>query len=327
MLAEPAGFDRDDLARTLRSGWGIDVVHLRYQPVGFGTHHYRVRASDGTDWFANVDELAAKTWLGSTGQQVISGLERALGTAAALRAAGLEFVHAPRPRTTGGMVAAMAGGYAVSLSGFIDGTPHPFGEFPTDQLRRRVLAALGRMHAATATVPPDLPARDRLAVPDRGALEEALTDLRTAWTGGPYAELARQLLRASTGAVRERLGRYDRLVPAVLSTSDRWVVTHGEPHAGNVMRTGDGGIRIIDWDTAAIGPRERDLWQVEPRTDQDWAAYGGASSLDPAAIELYRRWWELSEICGYTATFRAPHADDANTRVAWRELHGYLAPA
>jgi hypothetical protein len=66
---------------------------------------------------------------------------------------------------------------------------------------------------------------------------------------------------------------------------------------------------------------------VEPRTDQDWAAYGGASSLDPAAIELYRRWWELSEICGFTATFRAPHTDDANTRVAWRELRGYLAPA
>src|SRR2546421_1362490 len=58
MYAEPAGFDRAELARALLSGWGVEVARMRYEAVGFGTHHYRVRAVDGTDWFVNVDVLA-----------------------------------------------------------------------------------------------------------------------------------------------------------------------------------------------------------------------------------------------------------------------------
>ena len=63
---------------------------------------------------------------------------------------------------------------------------------------------------------------------------------------------------------------------------------------------------------------------IEPRDAADWAAYGVASE------STQRRWsstasaWELSEICGYTAEFHAPHADDENTRVSWRSLQGYL---
>ena len=40
-----------------------------------------------------------------------------------------------------------------------------------------------------------------------------------------------------------------------------WVVTHGEPHPVNVMQT-DAGRVLIDWDTVAIAPPERDLWMV-----------------------------------------------------------------
>ena len=104
--------------------------------------------------------------------------------------------------------------------------------------------------------------------------------------------------------------RYDALVPPVLSTSDIWVVTHGEPHSGNVLRTVDGGIRFVDWDTVALAPRERDLWLAAP----------GTAEGDPAALELYRLRWTLTEICIYTVLFRAPHRDDENTRAAWRGL-------
>ena len=176
------------------------------------------------------------------------------------------------------------------------------------------------MHAATGQVPPDLPARDGLAVP----LRQEFFDARAAWAGGPYAEPARALVAARADLVREMFIRYDALVPAVLSTSDGWVVTHGEPHARNVMRTNDGGIKLIDWDTVALAPRERDLWLLEPRTDEDWAAYRCATSADPVALELCRLRWPLTDICIFTATFRAPHVDDENTRVAWRGLRGYL---
>lgn len=321
MFAEPAGFDRDELVWALRDGWGVRVSDLRYEPVGFGTHHYRGTDRDGAGWFVNVDELAAKRWLGNDDSQVISNLEKALGTAAALREAGLEFVHAPLRLNQGGFVATAVDGYAVSLFNVIEGTSHPFGEFPTDAERREVLSALGRMHATTDGLPAGLPARDSLEVPQRQELFEAL---QNKWETGPYAERAKLLLEGGVDVVNDLFARYDALVSTVLSTSDVWVVTHGEPHAGNVMRPKDGGIKLIDWDTVALAPRERDLWMIEPRDDQDWAAYQQTSEADPAAIELYQLWWKLSEICGYVATFQAAHVDDANTRIAWRELQTYL---
>jgi len=212
-------------------------------------------------------------------------------------------------------------GYAVSVFGFLDGTGHAHGGFADVVLRRRVLASLGQMHRATHLVPRDLPRRDDLTIPNRKPFEAALTELDEAWSGGPYTELARQLIRDRTAHLDETFARYDALVPHVLSTVDSWVVTHGEPHAGNVM-TLDGDIALIDWDTLALAPRERDLCMIEPHDAHDRAAYSVAA--DPAAMELYRLWWDLSEICGYTTQFRAPHADDENTRVAWRSLLGYL---
>ena len=324
MYVEPVGFDRDELARILRAQWGIEVAELRYEPVGFGTHHYRVRAADGTAWFVNVDELAAKNWLGPGEPEATGGLERALRTATALHEAGLEFIHAPHRHARGGCVAGMAGGYAISVFGVIEGESQPHGEFPDAAQRRTVLAALGRMHAATDRVPPDLPVRDNLEVPNRHELFAALRDPRPSWTGGPYAESTRRLIGAYTGSIGDLFARYDTLAPVVESTSEDWVVTHGEPHAANVMRTNGGGIKLIDWDTVKLGPRERDLWMIEPQDDEDWAAYRVATAADPAAMELYQLWWRLSGICGYVATFRAPHVDDENTRAAWRNLRSYL---
>jgi spectinomycin phosphotransferase len=320
VFAEAPGFDREELTRAVRTGWGITAVELSYVPVGFGTHHYRLRAGDGSDWFVNVDEVAAKVFLGQTPTAVLAGLERALATAAALRAAGLEFVHAPRPVTAGGFVVPLAGGYAVSLVPFLDGISYPYGPFPTAAERHAALAAVGRLHAVIPTVPAT---RETLEVPRRDETLDAIAHLDQAWTGGPYSERAQTLLRERLDRVDDLFARYDLLVGAVLSTSDTWVVTHGEPHAGNVMRTAD-GFRLIDWDTVAIGPRERDLWMLDPNGEADLAAYGG-DPPDPAAMEAYRLLWTLGEICGYTLELRAPHRDDANTQVSWRSLQGYLS--
>ena len=110
---------------------------------------------------------------------------------------------------------------------------------------------------------------------------------------------------------------------AVLATSEKLPV----PKAAMIVEPGqgkDGGIKLIDWDTVALAPRGRDLWLLEPRTDEDWAAYRCATSADPAALALYRLRWPLTDICIFTATFRAPHVDDENTRVAGRGLRRYL---
>lgn len=106
MFAEPAGLDRGQLVRTLRAACRIRAAVLDYAPVGFGTHHYRVRDATGGMWFVNVDDVATKSWLGSHAPEVVRGLDRALGTA------------------SGAAVAAARGG-----AGPVRGAPELFDEF------------------------------------------------------------------------------------------------------------------------------------------------------------------------------------------------------
>lgn len=292
MYAEPRGFDRTLLAATLKRGWGIAAGELDYVPVGYGTHHYRA----GQRWWVNVDATARP-----------GKLDKALRAVLALAETGLEFVHPPKPLSNGGCVVAMPGGYAVSVFEIIEGESFQYGEFPDPELRGQVLDALGRLHTAK---PRTRPEPDSLGVPHRDTVFDGLG---RAWAGGPFGEPARELITQARRHIRALLDRYDLLVPKVLGDKGKWVVTHGEPHPGNVMRTG-GGIKLIDWDTVRLAPPERDLWMIAPET-----------GADTEAIELYRRWWELSEICSYAALLRAPHADDADTRIARRELETYLS--
>ena len=330
MFVEPRDLDRDVFVAALARTWEISVRSLRYEPVGFGTHHYVVDDDAGARWFVNVDDVFTKSWIASDPAQTADALNRALRSAVALRKAGLEFVHAPIEASDGAVVNLMDERYAVSVFNYVDGRSNEFGKFASDDERRLVLNAVGRMHSATERIPRDLPRTDTLDIPQRRELFVSLDELSTTWTGGPFAEPARELLATRVDEVRAMFARYDSLVPAVRARIDDWVVTHGEPHGSNIIRTPDGGLLMIDWDTVAIGPRERDLWMVEPRDTADWDAYtssGGAADVDPGAIELYNLWWALSEITGYIDTFRRPHVDDANTQVAWRELQNYLPAA
>lgn len=328
MFAEPIDFDREGLAAALRTVWGLSVSTVRYEAVGFGTHHYVAQDNTGAAWFVNVDTLTAKAWICAEPEGTFGALDRALRTAVALKRAGLEFVHAPIERIDGGVVAPLADCYAVSVYAYVDGRSNAFGEHASDDERRLVLNALGRMHAATELIPPELPRRDTLEIPLRQAFFESLDDVGSPWSGGPFSEPVRSLLSQRAGDVQDMFERYDDLVCEVRAASDGWVVTHGEPHGANVMRTREDALLLIDWDTAAVGPRERDLWMVEPRDDEDWAAYiagGGVSHLNPTVIALYQLWWALTEITGYTDTLRSPHEDDANTRASWRGLQTYVS--
>jgi spectinomycin phosphotransferase len=291
VYAEPPGLDRKLLAATLKRGWGI-AGELTYAPVGYGTHHYRA----GQRWWINVDVTSRP-----------AKLDKALRAVVALAATGLEFVHAPRPLSNGGCVVAMPGGYAVSVFETIAGESYEYGEFPDPRLRADVLAALDRLHAADPKVRPE---PDNLTIPHR---ETVFHGLDREWTSGPHGEPTRALVTRAREHIQALLDGHDRLAPKVLGDKEKWVVTHGEPHPGNVMRTA-AGIKLIDWDTVRLAPPERDLWMIAPDT-----------AANTEAVELYRRLWELSDICSFTALLRARHADDADTRIARRGLETYLS--
>jgi spectinomycin phosphotransferase len=128
--------------------------------------------------------------------------------------------------------------------------------------------------------------------------------------------------------VGDRLRAYDQLAGRVRDDRGAWVVTHGEPHNANVIRDTKGELRLVDWDTTLIAPRERDLWMTLDADMTGWDEYRkvlGSVRLNEDALGLYRERWALAEICIYVAEFRRPHEETEDTRTSWKELCEYLS--
>ena len=195
---------------------------------------------------------------------------------------------------------------------------------------------LAELHRATPVVA-DTASRADLVLPGRDRLHEALRDLDREWTGGPYAEPARKLLSVHAGHVERLLADFDRLVDRVRDIAVDWVVTHGEPHPGNVMRT-PAGLRLIDWGTVQIAPPERDLWMLtaafasmlgeDPVGDVDdvLARYTRATgrTVTPAGLALYSLWWKLADIASFVDELRRPHGTGEDIAASLTYLTGYL---
>lgn len=320
MLAPPANLDISELRAALADGWGIRDPTLDYLAVGFGSHHWRATGRDERQWFVTIDEHRDAA--------SVADLRAAFATAHALhRDAGLPFVVAAIPEAKGEIVRVLGDGvFTVAVTPWLDAAPLAgWGPIPAPE-KAGVLRMLGKLHAATSIVDPAIAEPVDLALPGNAALQAALESIDTRWDTGPFGEPTRALLRADQPRLTEALGRYQGLVALVRADRAPWVVTHGEPHAGNVLRGPDGALRLIDWDTARLAPRERDLWMViEPATDlEPYQDETGGSPISAAALRLFRMRWDLEEVAIYVSQFHAPHVDDPNTREAWQNLGDYL---
>lgn len=265
--------------------WGLTPAGVEYLPVGFGDHHWRVTDETGRRWFATVADLAAKPHNGIGVAAARDGLRRAMDTAAAL--AHLDFVLAP----AGDPLVPLGDRHALSVFPYVDGVSGDFGDPPGDV--GDLLATLHRQPP-----PPSTPLAGP-ELPGRATLDRALAETDRPWTGGPFAEPARDLLARHRPGLRRRLDEFDRLLAALPADL---VVTHGEPHPGNVLRTGHGRL-LVDWDTVGLAVPERDLW---------WLGEGR-----PPAVEFYRLRWDLDDLSVFVEQFRAPHTRTADTEQAW----------
>jgi spectinomycin phosphotransferase len=312
MRAEPEEVAERELVDALRDGWDLSPATLTSVPVGGGSYHWRV----GTSHWVTVDDLDHKGFLGSTRDTVYDALRRAFDTAYSLRANG--FVVAPEPDSDGGTLRRLTDRYAVAVFPYVEAPAGTFGDRRTPTERAAVVDVLARLHRA-----PPGPARvARPEVPERAGLERALADLNRPWSTGPYAEPARRHLAEHATHVRGLLDRFDLLAYRVRHA--RPVLTHGEPHPGNVVFDGD-RVRLVDWDTVALALPERDLWMLD--TAEERARYADASGrcVDGTAVDLYRLRWLLDDIASTVHRFRSPHGENADTALAWHWLADSLA--
>jgi len=293
--------------------WRLDVEGVQYAPVGAGGYHWVARFAAGRRLFVTVDDLDSKPWLGDSRDKVFQGLRGAMGTARALRdVAGLTFVAAPESAGDGGLVLRLSERYALSVFGYLDGTSGHYGGRLSMEERSGLVEMLAALHGSSHAGTPV----HRIGLPRLGRLEQALGELGQAWTGGPYSEPARALLADTAGGIRQALATFSDL--AARFTAATKVITHGEPHPGNLIRTGK-QLMLLDWDTVGLAPRERDLWML-PGDALDQYAGSTGKPVDPAGVRLYRLRWALDDIRAYTEDLRAPHTQTPGAEHSWQAL-------
>jgi spectinomycin phosphotransferase len=318
MRALPEGLETSALVSVLAEGWSFDVDAADYAAVGGGSYHWVVTDHEGRRGFVTVDDLDWKPWLGETRESVYEGLRRAFDTAVALRDSGLEFVVAPIPDGSGESLRRLGPRYTIALFPFVAGRAGQFGRYePTE--RAAFLTMLDELHRATPAVVSVANSTD-FAIPGRAELEAALRDLDEPWTGGPFSERARQAVAGHVSDIVELLALGDRLAADVAARGSDWVVTHGEPHGGNVMSIGDRHV-LVDWDTVALAPPERDFWML---VDDHEEAEAVARGLDPVALSCFRLRWDLSDLASFTHQLRSPHAESEDTLKAYDALIYYV---
>jgi spectinomycin phosphotransferase len=299
---------------------------MRYVPEGAGSYHWKLTDSDGLPHFVTVDDLDDKDWIGSTRETVFQGLRRALTTAAALRdKAGLEFVVAPVAARDGELLSRVDDRYAVSVFPFLAGRSYPFGAYSDALLRDKALDMIAALHESTAAVEDGAP-RHVPSFTGRDELTAFLLDPERLWNGGPYSQAAQQLMSPRSADIARLATGFDRLLDSTARARTRLVISHGEPHQANLMAV-DGRLVLIDWDTVAMAPPERDVSQIATADNEGIDRYQAATGreLDPAVLTLYRLRWYLDDLASSIRLFRNCHPDTADTRQWLDGLGPWLA--
>ncbi len=316
MRSLPDGFDEVLLEQALRRGWALSPRTIDYAPVGFGSYHWVVQEADSRRFFVTVDDLDRKPWLGDTRHDAFDGLTTAYTTAQALAdQGGVRGVVPPIASVEGAATMRVGERYAVAVFPHLDAPAGHFGEPLSPADRRSLLELLVDVHSVR------LPAASiRIDVPAAGRedLDRALAERDRPWTDGPYAGPVRDWIRRHAKPLEQQLADLDRL--ALAAHHRPRVVTHGEPHPGNVLLADD-GLLLIDWDTVALAPLERDLW-LAADDDDDLAAYAERSGRTPdlEALALYRLAWAVSDMASYVAELRSADARTQDREDSWRYL-------
>lgn len=320
MQSRPADLGDEELAKAVEAGWGVVTATAAYLPVGYGSHHWDVRDEAGARWFLSLDVLAPDD-PGAAYRELGGALE----LAAHARESGCDFVVAPVRGRDGTLLRRVGEGYGVALYPYLPGEAGGFEDRLGRDDSRAAVAMLAALHAVA---PPAAGVRvDTLQVPGREHLTAAVNRLGAAasWSGA-YGDRLHEAIDRHVDDLTALLRRHDELVEAAGPQEQRQVLTHGEMHGGNLLRSAD-GLRLVDWDTALVAPPERDVWMLDVRTDGRASADYQASTgreLEPLLLDRYRLAWFLADLAVYLDFLGRSFEETADTLWSWEAFDATL---
>lgn len=225
-------------------------------------------------------------------------------------------VRPPITARSGEVVVALDPPWALSLWPHLDGRSTHDGTYHRAVEAAAVLDVIAQLHEVPRTL--FNIGAERCETFEIPGLARLLSLADGPWPGplvGPYATAAQEMLHDHADDLH-RLALLKTELATRAPSRENWVITHGEPHAANVVFTAGGPV-LIDWDTAKVAPRERDLWMIAT----DGHPVGDANS---DMLLLYRLQWDLSELVQYADRFADPNDEGPSGDAAWKDFVKYL---
>ena len=283
MLEKPDLSDKL-LIDCLHESYGLRVTQLDFLPLGADARAavYRAIAGDGAAYFVKLrrgpfDEMSVAV-PGFLGDQ------------------GIPRIIAPY-RTSSGALWTRLEPYAITAYPFVAGVDAYEIEMSQQQWTD-FGSVLRQIHAAPlpAALIDHLPRetyspqwREQVRAYQARARDEIFED-------AVAAELAR-FMRDQQAVIAELVEAAERLGQTLQREQHDLVLCHADIHAGNCHIAPDGTLYIVDWDTAVLAPKERDLmypgsglgrgWDSAESSDRFYQGYGPAQ-VDPNGIAYYR---------------------------------------
>jgi spectinomycin phosphotransferase len=247
MLVEP-DLDRTALVAALQRDFGLAVGAVRFIPAGETAWCYQVTDEHGGRWFLKLRR---------PGAIAPARAEFALELGRALADLGLPV---PRPQATrAGALWGWFGGLRLALFEFVDGQQLSDQDLAAAGPMEQVAGLAAAIHGVTGALEVPVPFTETFEVWTDG-LRRCLAELEPGAGGadGLLAE-ARALVWPQRAALLGMQQRLQALGEAARSQPRERVLCHGDLIGDNLLGDPAGRVWVVDWDGAALAPRERDL--------------------------------------------------------------------
>jgi len=309
------------LLEHLNQEYAQDFTALEFLPLGFDPSSANYQAKTGTG-----ERVFVKVRLGSV-------REGPLALARHLQALQVETLI-PALATRSGSPWASTPEWSLAVFPYVEGHDAYDGGL-TDEHLRVLGYALRQIHDAqpsnglsrllpSETYSPEL----RKSAREHVELRETPHD----W----LCERLETLLDARGDLILELVDRAEFLAHAVQSDPPPSTLCHADLHAGNLLITDDGRLHIVDWDSAILAPRERDLMFVgsgflgrahNPQQEEAlfYDGYGDVP-VNPAALAYYRYDRLIEDVALFCKQIRGTTRSDVNRELAMTCLEGSFLP-
>ncbi len=248
MLVEP-NLDRAVVAAALERAYGLAGSTVRFIPRGETAWCYRATDCQGRGWFVKLVRSGA-----IAPARVAFAVE--LGWA--LADLGLPV---PRPLPTlAGALWSWLDGSQLTVVAFVDGGPLTDEDLAAAEVAGQAARLVAAVHGCTPALAVPVPFAEALEVSSAAeGLWRCLAKLEQGGDAHGLLAEARDLVRPQRAGLLDRLARLQALADAVGCRPSGRVLCHGDLIGDNLLRDRDGRLWLVDWDGAALAPRERDL--------------------------------------------------------------------